>query len=105
MPVSISDIEVDIQGLKNQQDEKRVHVRALRKGIKTLKTEQAELKKLITKKAPEYDLKALKANVQRIAKQIVNIEAVISKENVGMDQLKMMANVLENRIKRMTGDL
>lgn len=105
MPVTVSDIEVDIQGLKNQQIEKRTNNRTLRKGIKDLKAEQAELRLLIKKKNSGYNPAAMKANVQMIKKQIIEIEATILKEQAGIDQLKMMIGVLQDRIKRMTGDL
>lgn len=56
----------------------------------------------LSKEARQYDLDALKANVEKIKNNIVMFEAEIEKEKKEIERLQMLINVLEEDQKKST---
>jgi len=104
-------INADLLKIRGEKRSKRRNIKSLRSGIKDLINEQYVLNKYIDEEIKNsYDKDSLKENVERITKQIKDIESVIEKEEIGIIQLNEVIDTLENRkcqleeILRLTGN-
>lgn len=96
--VTLETIENDITKLKNSL---RMCVRSIRKYkevIKEKKREQEELCRLVENPG-EYNVEALKRNVNSCDNHVIEFEATIQRERIAMAEYSRIIKILEDKKK------
>ncbi|MHA2426505.1 MAG: hypothetical protein ACXADB_00495 [Candidatus Hermodarchaeia archaeon] len=95
-PITPAEIEVDINKLKSSIARCIQSISGYQRAVVTKREEQEELRRLVDNPG-EYDVDALKRNVEMCDQHVGQFEQTIEKERANIRQYEQIIGVLENK--------